>query len=416
MKRKYAVVMAVLLVISLLAGCGSQGASDPASSGNGAATEEPSASREDKLVIGCPQPLTGVNAMVADAAVKGAQLAVKQINETGGILGKTVELVIYDDQNSPEEAVKIARKMIEVDKVDWICGSLTSSCMLAAGQYYNEAKILTFGTGLSPTWMQKGWEYVFRACPNSGIGVPILAQYMKDLGIEKIAIFQGMDDSSAAGAEDMRNACKELGIEVLTSETHVEGDTDFSGQVAKILNSKPDAVFNSTTSVVQSSFAKQLRQFGYKGLVFNKETMSADNIRVAGEAANYWAFMFPYITYDSVDECDVPVLREFLEAFYAEFNEMPFHDCAYRTYDSIMVMAEGARRAGTTESTAVRDAIETINDFQGLGGTYDFTRGDREGIHEMMAFIVIDMKPIRFDKWIEEGGFEEFKNSIGLGI
>lgn len=412
MKRKYAIVLAMLLVLSLLAGCGGQQASDPASSGSNSA-EGPSTNREDKLVIGCPQPLTGVNAMVADAALKGAQLAVKQLNEAGGILGKTIELISYDDQNSPEEAVKIARKMIEVDKVDWICGSLTSSCMLAAGQYYNEAKILTFGTGLSPTWMEQGWEYVFRACPNSGMAIPILAQYMKDLGIEKIAIFQGQDDSSASGAEDMRKACKDVGIKVLTSETHVEGDTDYSGQIAKIINSKPDAIFNSTTSVVQSAFAKQLRQFGYKGLVFNKETLSADNIRVAGDAANYWTFMFPYITYNSIEECDVPAIKDFLEAYYTEFNEMPFHDCAYRTYDSIMVMAEGAKRAGTTDSEAVRDAIETIDNFEGLGGTYDFTRGDREGIHEFQAYIVIDQKPIRFDKWIEDGGYDEFKKSIG---
>ncbi|MGI6162096.1 MAG: ABC transporter substrate-binding protein [Christensenellales bacterium] len=366
-----------------------------------------------KLIVGCPQPLTGTNAMVGDAALKGAQLAVKQINDAGGILGKQLELVVYDDQASPEEAVKIATKMIEVDKVDWICGSLISSCMLAAGQYYEEAGIITFGTGLSSTWMEKDWSYVFRACPNSGFAMPILAQYMKDMGIQKISIFQGQDDSSASGADDMRAACKEIGIEVLTSETYVEGDTDYSGQIGKIINSKPDAVFSSTFSVTQSAFAKQLRQFGYKGLVFNKETLSADNIKVAGDASNYWAFMFPYITYASIEECDVPVIKKFLEAYYEEFNEMPFHDCAYRTYDSMMVMAKAAEIAGTIDSEAVRDAVSTISDFEGLGGTYDFTRGDREGIHSFNAFIVVDEKIVGLDKWIEDGEYEKLKASIG---
>lgn len=116
---------------------------------------------------------------------------------------------------------------------------------------------------------------------------------MKNLGIDRIAIFQGQDDSSASGAEDMRNACKDAGIEVLTSETYVEGDTDYSGQIAKILNSNPQAVFTSTFSPTQAPFAKQLRQFGYEGLVFNKETLSIDNIKVAGDAGNGYCFMFP---------------------------------------------------------------------------------------------------------------------------
>ena len=289
MRRGFALAMASAMV--LLTACGgSQGASGSAAPADTQATQAPEAGKDtgaaadttaaaasgDVIKIGCPQPLTGTNALVGDTTVKAAQLAVKQINEQGGLLGRQVELVVYDDQASPEEAVKIATKLIEVDKVDVVCGSLISSCVLASGQFFEEAKIPCIGTGLSSTWMKQGWEYVFRACPNAGMGMPALAEYMKNLGITKIAIFQGQDDSSASGAEDMRNACKDAGIEVLTSETYVEGDTDYSGQIAKILNSNPQAVFTSTFSPTQAPFAKQLRQFGYEGLVFNKETLSVD--------------------------------------------------------------------------------------------------------------------------------------------
>lgn len=418
MKKFFALLLVMILV---LAGCSGkkESSNTPDTTGkkdNKTTTNTDSKDNKtgeaDEIIVGCPQPLTGTNALVGDACVKGVQLAAKQINESGGLLGRKIKVIVYDDQASPEEAVKIANKMIQVDKVDLICGSLISSCMLSAGQYYEEAKIPCVGCGIGVTWMEKGWEYVFRACPNSGMAMPALAEYMKKIGIETVGIFHGQDESSLSSAEAFMDACKETGITVTTAEVYVEGDTDYSGQIAKIINTKPDAVFCSTFSVTQPAFAKQLRQLGYNGLVFNKETLSADNIAVAGDAANYWAFMFPYITYSSIEEApEGTTLRKFLEDFYAEYNEMPFHDCAYRGYDSMKVLAAAVEKAGTLDGKAVRDALETIDDFEGIGGTYDFTQGDREGIHSFNAYIIIDQKPVDLDEWIESGEYEKFKTN-----
>ena len=153
-----------------------------------------------------------------------------------------IKLVNYDDQGSPEEAVKIANKMIQVDKVDAILGSLTSSNVLAAGGIYNEAKIPTIGTGNSPTWMQQGWEYVFRAGLNTALSMPHVTEKMLNLDVKKVAVFRGLDDAAKTSAETFIEEAKKAGIEVTTIESYTEGDTDFSGQVAKMINSKPDAV------------------------------------------------------------------------------------------------------------------------------------------------------------------------------
>lgn len=427
MKKRLALVLASAMFLLSACGGGSTSTATTEAPGKSQAPQETTApaagtketaapAAGDVIRIGCPQPLTGTNALVGDTTVKAAQLAVKQINASGGLLGRQVELVVYDDQASPEEAVKIATKLIEVDKVDVVCGSLISSCVLASGQFFEEAKIPCIGTGLSSTWMQQGWDYVFRACPNAGMGMPALAGYMKNLGITKIAIFQGQDDSSASGAEDMRNACREAGIEVLTSETYVEGDTDYSGQIAKILNAKPQAVFTSTFSPTQAPFAKQLRQFGYEGLVFNKETLSMDNIKVAGEAGNGYCFMFPYVTYASVDQIQDPAMKEFSQAYFDEFNEMPYHDCAYRAYDSMMILKEAVEKAGTTDGEAVREAILTIKDFDTLGGKQDFTRGDGEGLHleNFKPWIVWNGLQIDLDGWLETDDWAAMKESMGL--
>ena len=203
---------------------------------------------------------------------------------------------------------------------------------------------------------------------------------------------------------------------MLTSETYVEGDTDYSGQIAKILNSNPQAVFTSTFSPTQAPFAKQLRQFGYEGLVFNKETLSIDNIKVAGDAGNGYCFMFPYVTYNSVDEIQDPMMKEFSQAYFDEYGAMPYHDCAYRAYDSMMVLKKAIEIAGDTDGEAVKNAILTIKDFETLGGIQDFTKGDGEGmsLENFKPWIVWGGLQIDLNEWLKTDDWTAMKEQMGL--
>lgn len=406
--KKVSALLMVAILGASLAAC-NNGASPNTGAAPAGSTASAGGAQGTEFVIGNPQPLTGVNAQVGDAANKAAALAVKYINENGGFNGVPVRLVNYDDQGSPEEAVKIATKMIEVDKVDAVLGSLTSTCMLAAGQTYNDAKLVSFGTGNSPTWMEQGWDYVFRACLNTALSMPFLGDKMVDMGIKSVAVFQGLDDAAKTSAETFIKACEERNIDVLTIESYTEGDTDYSGQIAKIISTNPDVVFCSTNGPTQAIFAKQLRQLGFEGLAFNREGLTSDVINVAGEAADNWAFVYPYVTYSSPDEATDPKMKEFLQMFYDEYGEMPYHDCAYRSWDAMMVLAEAARIAGSNESEAMRDAVSQIKDFKVLGGVLDFTDKSGEGLHTLNTYIVLDGKYADFEPWYEAGGYDALK-------
>lgn len=388
---------------------GSTAAGTTAAGTSAAATTKAAAG---EFILGTSQPLSGTNAQVGDACLKGIKLAIKQINAKGGFNGQQVRLVSYDDQSSPEEGAKIANKLIEIDKVNAVAGSLISSVMLGSGGFFNEAKLPVVGSGLAPTWMQKGWEWVYRACANNDVNMPLLAQSMYDMGVRNVAIFAGQDDASKSGGDVMQKALEKLGVKITTRETYVEGDTDFSGQVAKIINSKPDAVFNSTYSPTQPVIAKQLRQFGYKGMVYCKETLSIDNMAVAGDSANYFAFCFPYVTYKTVEDCDVPLIKKFLGEFKAEYNEMPYHDCAYRGYDAVMVLYQGSVIAKSNKPADLKAGIDKISGYEGLGGTFDYTKGDREGLHAYKKYVIVDGKYQDLDGWIKAGGYDKFKASL----
>ena len=178
-----------------------------------------------------------------------------------------------------------------------------------------------------------------------------------------------------------------------------------------MINTEPDAVFCSTNGPTHAIFAKQLRQLGYNNLSFNREGIPLDTIDVAGEAADYWVFSYPYVLYETPEEAPDPDMQAFLQLYLDEYGEMPYHDCAYRSWDAMMVFWEASKIAESNDGDAIKESINKIEGFKSLGGELDFTDGTREGLHTLNDYIIIDGKYEDFNQWIEEGNSEEFKNN-----
>ena len=119
-------------------------------------------------------------------------------------------------------------------------------------------------------------------------------------------------------------------------------------------------------------------------------------VAVAGEEnSNYVAFVSPYVTYGSVDDIDIPAVKEFCQRYQDTYGEINQTDCAYRGWDSMMVMWEASKIAGSNDSEALKDATNTISGMEGLGGTLDFTAGNREGYYNgVNSFILKDGKAL----------------------
>ena len=131
-------------------------AAAPAAAEAAPAAAEAAPAAGETFKIGWYSPLSGANATQGTAAHNSVELYIKELNERGGLLGMPVELVDYDDASDTEEAVKIATKLVEVDKVDFVISSIISNCVLASGQIFEDAHIPFFGMGFSPTFMQQG--------------------------------------------------------------------------------------------------------------------------------------------------------------------------------------------------------------------------------------------------------------------
>ncbi len=426
-KKILALVLSVLMVLSL-AGCsggndaeettaapaGETAAAEGGEEAEGGNAEGGEAASGDTFKIGAYLQLSGGNSAYGVEARNAIEIAIEEVNANGGFNGVPVELVVYDTQGSAEEAVKIVTKLIEVDQVDAAIGSINSSEVLAAAGYLNDAGVYNFGMGTSPTWMEEDWPYVFRAAMNNGNAVPATVELVQLFGYTSVGTFYGQDDNSLTTAETFEAACEEAGITVTASESYDTGDSDFSAQVASILASNPDCVYISVMGEAGPLIVQQLRQYGYSGIIIDKESFMESQIDIAGEQnSNYIAFANPYVTYASSADCDDEYMKSFLEKYEAAYGECCKTDSAYRGWDTIMCMWEASKIAGANDSDSLKDATHQISGLQGLGGTIDFTAGDREAYQTVNKFILVDRKNIPVDQWMEEGGYDAYKEATG---
>ncbi|NLD60669.1 MAG: ABC transporter substrate-binding protein [Clostridiales bacterium] len=373
----------------------------------------PAMAEGETFRIGTYFGITGGNSAYGIECRNAVRLAVDYVNQNGGFNGQKVELVEYDTQCSAEEAVKVATKLITEDKVDAAIGSMNSGEVLAAAPYFNEAGIYHFGCGTAASWMKEDWPYVFRAAMNNAFAVPIAANLMVDLGYKTIAIFNGQEEAALATANIFEETFKGMGIEVVARESYDAGDTDYSAQITKMMSANPDCILISVIGETGGPLVRQLRQNGYTGIILNKESFMDSQIEIAGaEASNYIAFANPYVTYKSVDDCDIPYMKEFLQRYLDAYGQMVKTDSAYRGWDTVMVMWEASKIAGSNESNALVEATHKVV-IEGLGGTLDYTSGNREGYNTFNSFILVNGKNVLFKTWLEEGGYEAYLAETG---
>ena len=400
-KRVFVSVLASLLVLSLIftAGCGSS--SSGSGSGSGASSTP--------FIIGITQPLTGANAEAGTHALNAMKLCVKQINEAGGLNGQMLEIVSYDDESDPATCLSLMTKMATDSSIKAIGGSIISGCVLASLDTIAQYKIPTYCGGLSASLTASGNEYFWRSLINQDFIAVDIVKSIQDMGFKTIAIFGTQDEASMAAALNLRKSVEAMNIDVVAWEEGDAKDISYSAQCASIVASNPECVYMSAVTPMQPVFIKELRQSGYTGLVFSRESYAQNAIDIAGTDASYGiVFSWPNLTYVDLEECKDPFLYSFLEAYQKEYGALPVNDCAYRGYNSLLIMAEAARIAGVNEREAINEATGKISGLQILGGLCDFTDGQHEPLRGGTMYMVIEGGKYQLlDEWIAAGGLNK---------
>lgn len=309
------------------------------------------------IKIGFNVPLTGFAAADGKSALNGAQLAVEQINGAGGINGDMLELVIYDDQASPKEAVPIAQKLIEKDGVvAAVSGSYSGSTRAAAG-IFQEAKVPYIAAYAIHPDITRAGNYVFRTSFVGEVQGRAGAKLVGDImGFKTAVIVTIKNDFGQSLAAGFKESAEDFGIEVLGEYEYSIKDRQFGPIVSKIRADKPDVIYATGYFFTAGPLVSQLRAAGIKTQVIGQEGYDSQNyIKIAGAAAE------GTIITTSLDRGSKSTETQgFIKAFEAKAGHKA-DMVAASSHTAIKVIAAAIKSAGTSDRAAIRDAIAATN-------------------------------------------------------
>lgn len=401
-KKGLIFLLVAVMALSLVA-CGGKGNNDDGNKEVEESKVESKGESKEEIKIGLYGTITGPNALAGEMLEKGGQLAVKEINAAGGINGRPLKLVVYDDKSSPEGAVKAVTRLVDVDKVVAMVGSNSSPNILATTQITEESKTIQVGSGTSPAFTNAGFKYLFRGVANGNLPNKAAVDAMKEMGVESIGILSVASEYGKSGVESFKELM-EPDIKVVAEEIYQSTDTDYTGQIAKILNAKPDGVLIYGMTNESALAIKQFRRNGYKGYIYGPEGLGVpDLLQVAGEDANDTIFGTGAIIPASIEYASGSVEKGMLEAFVEEYGALPVSDVVYRGYDGVKLIAEALKNAKDIEDPeSIREAFINIKGFEGVAGVFDFSDETGDGLKTARSYIIQDGRHILFEEWRSE--------------
>ena len=311
----------------------------------------------DSVKIGFNVPLTGFAAADGKSALNGAKLAAKQANQAGGINGKMIELVVYDDQASPKQAVPISNKLIEKDKVvAAISGSYSGATRAAAG-VFQSAEIPYISAYAVHPEITKAGNYVFRTSFMGEVqgraGAKLIGATLQRKRVVLITLKNDFGKSLAAG---FKEAADQFNLQIVNEYEYSIKDRQFGPIVAKVKADAPEAIYATGYFFTAGPLVSQLRAAGITVPVIGQEGYDSEQfIKIAGKASEG-----TIITTSLDRDSNSSETRSFI----SEFEAMAGHKVdmvAASGHTAMKVLVAAMKKAGTTSPSAIRNAIAQTN-------------------------------------------------------
>lgn len=347
----------------------------------------------DKNVIkvGINYELSGEVASYGQSSVDGIKLAIDEINAAGGINGKLIKLVEYDNKSDKAEATTLATKLMTRDKVVAVMGPATSGAFKATIPVANENKVPVISGSATTddvTVDANGVkEYAFRICFNDSYQGTAMGQYaLNNLSKSKAVIIMDSSSDYAKGlAENFKKAFAAGGGTIVAEEAYVEGDTDFNAIITKIKGSDFDVIFIPGYYQEAGLIIKQAREQGIDVPVLGADGFDSPVLlELAGAAALNEVYFSNH--YSSLDQD--PVVQSFIATYKAKYNAEPnaFHALGY---DLAKFVIDGIKNAEGDKLTgeAVKNALASTKGFVGVTGSFDID----ENHNPVKAIVVVKL-------------------------
>jgi len=353
----------------------------------------------DPIKIGAVLSVTGPAAFLGEPELKTLQIYVDKTNAEGGLLGRQIELVSYDDGSEAARANSFTKRLIEDDHVDVLIGGTTTGATMGMYPLVERAEIPFISLGGGVVIVEPVKKWMFKVAHNDRMAAERVFADAKKRGLTKIALLSETSGFGQSGRKETLAAAPKAGVEIVADETYGPKDTDVTAQLAKIRAiDGVQAIFVFGLGQGPAVVAKNIAQLGIKLPVYQTHGVASQEfIRLAGEAAEgerlpAAAILVPDQLADSDPQ---KAIEKDYVALYTLKTGSDISTFGGHARDAFFIWKAAVERAGSVDKAKVRDEIEKTAGFTGTGGLVTMSPEDHLGL-SASAFRMIE---IHDGKW-----------------
>ncbi len=352
----------------------------------------------EPLKVGAIFSITGPASFLGSPEDKTARMFVEKLNDSGGIAGRRIELLVKDSGGNPEKTVSLAKQLIDEVKVLAIIGPSTSGETMAIKGICQEAKTPLISCAAAETIVNPIASYVFKTPQKDSDAARWIFKAMKARNIAKIGVITSNDGFGTAGKAQIEKLAPADGITVVISEVYDKQATDLTDVLTKLKGQQVEAVINWSIVPAQALAAKNMKQIGLNVPLFQSHGFgNIEYARQGGEAANGTLFPCGRLLVAEVLPADHPqkkLLMEYKKDYESRYKE-DVSTFGGHAYDALLLLTEAIRKTPNPTRDTVRDALETLQGVVGTAGIFNLSPQDHNGL-TMDAFELLTVKDGKF--------------------
>jgi branched-chain amino acid transport system substrate-binding protein len=350
----------------------------------------------DPIKIGSVLSVTGPAAFLGDPEIKTLQIYVEDINKQGGVLGRQLQLIHYDDGSDSNKANGFAKRLIEDDKVDIIVGGTTTGSTMAMVPLVEKAGVPFVSLAGAVVIIEPVKKWVFKTPHTDRMAAEKVFEDMKKRNISKVALLSETSGFGQSGRKETLAVAPKYGMTVVADETYGPKDTDMTPQLTKIKGAAGvQAVLVFGLGQGPAIATKNYRQLGIALPLYQSHGVASEEfIKLAGKEAAEGVRLpaSALLVAETLPASDPQkkVVVDYKKTFEtrAKTDVSTFGGHAY---DGLMLAVNGIRKAGSTDKEKVRDAIEQTKAYMGTGGLVNMSATDHMGL-DLTAFRMLEIK------------------------
>jgi branched-chain amino acid transport system substrate-binding protein len=349
----------------------------------------------DPIKIGSVLSITGPAAFLGDPELKTLQMYVEELNKKGGVLGRQLQLVHYDDGSDASKANGFGKRLIEDDKVDIIIGGTTTGATMSMVPLVEKANIPFISLAGAVVVIEPVKKWVFKMPHTDRMAAEKVFEDMKKRGITTVALLSETSGFGQSGKNETERVAAKVGITLAANETYGPKDTDMGPQLTKIRNTPGvQAVFIFGLGQGPAIATKNYKQLGLTFPLYHAHGVASEEfIKLAGPAAE--GVRLPAAALLVADKLPAndpqrAVAEGYSKAFTARWKT-DVSTFGGHAYDGLMIAVDAMNRAKSADKAAVRDALEATKGFVGTGGRFNMSATDHMGL-DLSAFRMLEIK------------------------